>query len=458
MNVDIRGWTFTHWWVRPVVKVWFETYHKSVTYSGVEHINWDKPIIFAPSHQNAFSDALCLILPTKYTNNRFIYPLIRADAFGKNTAIDWILTAFHMLPVYRPRDRVNLKEQNESVFGDCYDILAKNRNLLIHPEGNCIPKKKVGRFKKGLARIALGAEKRHNFDLGVTVIPVGINYRQITEARKGIHVEFGKAVPVSQFEESYREHEATAITDLTRRVEEAVRAVTVDYNSVEYQLAEQVVQLKKQSTAEIDVTEGYSSKEVELEKEVIDDLTNNLSGKENLLKSTKQNMAKLRDELDKQHINFNYSLVDKHSVRRLLAEGIGFIIALPLFLYGAINNIVPWLLIHAFANAIEEKQFISSARMLMGLLTFPLFYLAQGAVCWGATGSLWWTVAYMVSLPFSGILSLNLYEKWKDWKQQIRLKLPSKATNDKISGLIAKVLNPSKSNSAAKPLTDSAQS
>ncbi|MGF1669200.1 MAG: 1-acyl-sn-glycerol-3-phosphate acyltransferase, partial [Balneolaceae bacterium] len=153
MNIKVRGWTFTHWWVRPVVWIWFRIYHKSVTISEVVPVDWNKPIIFAPTHQNAFTDALCLILPAEYTHNRFIYPLVRADAFGNNSFIDWILTSFHMLPVYRPRDKVDLKKENESVFAACYKILSQNRNLLIHPEGNCVPVKRVRNFKKGLARI-----------------------------------------------------------------------------------------------------------------------------------------------------------------------------------------------------------------------------------------------------------------------------------------------------------------
>src|SRR5699024_5463744 len=109
-------WTFTHWWVRPVTNIWFNIYHKSITYAGIENVDWQKPIIFAPSHRNAFTDALCIILHEKHRNNRIIYPLIRGDAFGNSKFLDWILTGFHMMPVYRPRDKVNMVEKNEAVF------------------------------------------------------------------------------------------------------------------------------------------------------------------------------------------------------------------------------------------------------------------------------------------------------------------------------------------------------
>ncbi|WP_138429233.1 1-acyl-sn-glycerol-3-phosphate acyltransferase [Fodinibius saliphilus] len=442
MNVDIRGWTLTHWWVRPVVKVWFEIYHKSVTYSGTEHINWDKPIIFAPSHQNAFSDALCLILPTQYTNNRFIYPLIRADAFGTNRVIDWILTAFHMLPVYRPRDQVNLKEQNESVFEDCYDILAKNRNLLIHPEGNCIPKKQLRRFKKGLARIALGAEERHGFELDVTIIPVGINYSKITEARKGIHVQFGEPIAVDEYEKQYRQHQASAITELIRRVEQGVREVTVDIEPDKYELVEHIVQLKKQTTDILANVTAYGREEVEIEKETAKEITNTLTNSPQLVNVVEENIEQLYSELNKEKLDINSSLTERYSIARLFSEGIGFIIAFPIFLYGTLNNIVPWQLAHKLTAAIEEKQFISSARMLLGLILFPVFYIGQGALCWEITESVWWAIVYLLSLPFSGVLSLNLYEKWKCWQQQLRLKSCPKDVKEKITDLIAKICNP----------------
>lgn len=443
MDVPIRGWTFTHWWVRPVTKVWFHLYHKTVTYSGIEQVDWSKPIIFAPSHQSAFTDALCLILPTRYTNDRFIYPLIRADAFGNNRAIDWMLTAFHMLPVYRPKDNVDIKRRNDTVFADCYEILSQNRNLLIHPEGNCYAVKKVRRFKKGLARIALGAEELHHFKLDVTVVPVGINYRSLTGARGGIHIQFGNPVAVSDFEHEYREHEASAISDLTNRVEEEVKKVTVDIQSDEhYRLIEEVIELLKNSSPEYSDFAEYTRKEVSFEKEIIESAERQLSSSQQT-KKAKNLVGKIRTYLSQHKLDAGLPLHNNRSLLRLAFEGLGYLVSAPLFVYGWINNIIPWYLMHKPASKIDDAQFINSIRMVSGLLIFPIMYLLQTLIFGLATGDGLWTLLYFLSLPASGIMSLNIWERWKRWRQRLRLaKLPDSEKEElnmrvaELSGLL----------------------
>jgi len=439
VDVAIRDWTFTHWWVRPTVKVWFDFYHKSVTYSGVDHINWQKPIIFAPSHQNAFTDALCLILPTKYTNDRFIYPLIRADAFGNNKALDWMLTVFHMLPVYRPRDNVDLKQQNQSVFSHCHEILYKNRNLLIHPEGNCIPRKRVRRFKKGLARIALGAEANKSFELGVNVIPVGINYRAITEARKGIHVQYSKPISVSAYKDQYADSAASAITDLTREVERGVRKVTLDFDTSDYQFTQQVVRLLKNSNPSLSATTEYDLEELKFEQQIADRLKEAEQEDPALSESLQPLLRKGNAVFEKYNLNKELPAAESKSTTGLFLEGVGYLMLLPIFIYGSLNNILPWFLMNWVGDKVQEKQFVNSARMVSGLIIFPLMYLLQTAAFGMVAGAGSPLLVYLISLPITGILSLNISENGRQWLQQFRLKKMRSQDQQTLSKLLDKL-------------------
>ncbi|MDX1586624.1 MAG: 1-acyl-sn-glycerol-3-phosphate acyltransferase [Balneolaceae bacterium] len=442
MNVTIRDWTFTHFWVRPVVKVWFDFYHKSVSYSGTGHIDWDKPIIFAASHQSAFTDALCLILPTRYVNDRFIYPLVRADAFGNNRLVDWVLTSFHMMPVYRPKDKVDIKKRNETVFRDCYSILSKNRNLLIHPEGNCFPIKKVRRFKKGLARIAFGAEMINDFELDTEIIPVGINYRKSTKPRSGIHVRFGKPVSLKQYEKAYREHEAAAIADLTAEIEQRVKDLTVDIQLDDsYRLIEELLQLSKQMIPSFVGSEEYSVGELRFEKKIVSRSESVLGGDKRKAGRLERCIEQLRTLLKKQELDENHSLQGSYSLFQLAVKGSGFIIMLPFFLFGWINNLLPWYLIHHLAGRIQDTQFINSARMAMGLLAFPLFYVIQTLFMWIISGSLLWTTIYFISLPISGVMSLKLSEKWKEWRQQFKLRFMSAENSNRLAEVRDELFN-----------------
>ncbi|MDX1636384.1 MAG: 1-acyl-sn-glycerol-3-phosphate acyltransferase [Balneolaceae bacterium] len=437
MEQRIRGWTFTHFWVRPVVKVWFSLYHKSVTYSGTEHVDWDKPIIFAPSHQNAFSDALCLILPTRYTNDRFIYPLIRADAFGNSRMLDWILTAFHMMPVYRPRDEVDIRAKNDSVFGHCYQILAKNHNLLIHPEGNCIPRKRVRPFKKGLARIALGAEEAHGFSLGVQVVPVGINYRSITEARRGIHVRYAPPIRVAELEEMYLEHPAQAITRLTRQTQRGVEQVTFHIGSSDrYEETEHLIQIVSSNSPGYSAGTPYRAAELETGMQVERALRSREKSGQDIAENLRKRFAALREQLDKWNLDPRLPLRGNSHSRSLLLELLLFLTISPLWIYGWGNSVIPWKLTNMLAGKVGELQFKSSARMVIGLLLFPFSYLMQTGLVGAATGNWEGALVYLVSLPFTGIFARNGWEYLQEWLQKWRLSRMPRQQRGELAGMI----------------------
>jgi len=442
MDVRIRDWTFTHWWVRPVVKVWFHIYHKSVTYSGTERLEWDKPLIFAPSHQNAFSDALCLILPAQYTNNHFIYPLIRADAFGSNRALDWILTAFHMLPVYRPRDEVDLKRKNRSVFSSCFKILEQKRNLLIHPEGHCIARKNVCRFKKGLARIALGAEEKNEFNLGVHIIPVGINYREITKPRKGIHIRYGSPIKVSDYAEAYLQHEASGIAKLTDDVEDGVRKVTVDIDYSDsdfYYFTEDFIRAVGWLKNNLDNDVGYTAKELAVQKKMVKQITGLYHDNPEHFKTIRQLHKRFKKKLKQNGLDPDTPLISEISWPRLLLEGSGYLLYVPIVLYSWLNNFLPWFIMDKLAARVKEKQFKSSARMTVGLLLFPFFYTVQTIIIFGITENWFWSAAYLISLPLAGVFSLNYREGFTRWLSQFRFKRMAASRKEKVFRIIDRI-------------------
>lgn len=433
MSNSFRGWTFTHWWVRPVVKIWFGIYHKSVTYSGLQHLDWEKPMIFAPSHHNAFSDALCLILPTAYRNNGFIYPLIRADAFGQNAALSWMLKTFHMMPVYRLRDRVNVREKNQDIFANCYEVLSQRRNLLIQPEGNCIPKKNVGSFKKGAARIALRAEHKNHFNLDVQLVPVGVNYSNILEPRKGIHINIGEPLSASDYEEAYSEHPALAINSLNRNLQKRVKGVTVDIADNEsYSLTNKLITLFGDDTSSF--TQGDFSQD----KSIADAVSN--SGRDDgLVTELKNDWESLSSLLIKHNLDYELSLTKDRSRSVIVLQGLAFVLLLPILLYGWINNILPWVGMREVGKRIREKQFKSSAAMVAGLLFFPVCYLLQSALVGWFFDSWTVTLGYFFSLPVSGLFTLSSWESFKSWRQNLRLWKMGEEGHSQLKRLLKKI-------------------
>ena len=78
-------------------------FYRRIFVHGIENIPTDKPVIFAPNHQNALMDPLIILYTTPFQT----YFLARADIF-KRPMLRKLFTFFKMLPVYRIRDGIKL--------------------------------------------------------------------------------------------------------------------------------------------------------------------------------------------------------------------------------------------------------------------------------------------------------------------------------------------------------------
>ena len=107
--------------------------------------------------------------------NRQLYFLSRGDAF-KSAFSKWLFPRLHMIPVYRPDLFPNDTHKNKQVFEKCFEHLENKKTVMIFPEGISETVRRLRPIKTGVSRISLVAEERNNFELGLVVIPIGINY------------------------------------------------------------------------------------------------------------------------------------------------------------------------------------------------------------------------------------------------------------------------------------------
>ncbi len=90
------------------------------------------------------------------------------------------------------------------------------------------------------------------------------------------------------------------------------------------------------------------------------------------------------------------------------------ILTLPVFLYGLINNAIPYFLPVYLVRKIKDRQFHASVKAGLGILIlFPLFYLLQTLLVGIFTGPWWVWVAYLVSLLPAGKAALYWYFLFK---------------------------------------------
>ncbi len=170
--------------IKKTVGFWHDNvFYRKVIVLGRDNIKSEKPIIFAPNHQNALMDALAVLFALK---GQPVF-LARADVF-KNKIIAKILYYLKMLPVYRIRDGFRSVTGNDAIFDKTIDVLKNKRGLVILPEGNHEGHRRLRQLKKGICRVAFQADEASGFNLNIQIMPVGIEFSHYTRYRQVLTV------------------------------------------------------------------------------------------------------------------------------------------------------------------------------------------------------------------------------------------------------------------------------
>lgn len=313
------------------------------------------PVIFVSNHQNAFLDAV-LITCSTYRNPWF---LTRANVFN-NKWVKKVLTWLQMSPVYRFRDGFSTLRKNDEVIENCVQILSQQRAILIFGEGNHNDQWYLRPLQKGFARIAIAAEERNDWKLGLKIVPVGIQYESHTDFRSRVLVSFGEPIPVKKH---YHNNLSTQenLDRLVQETSEAIKPLMLHIDHHHYESKFKFWRTHRQLKTDL-------IEQLKADQKIVDEYPDT-------------NASKIKQEDEKQAW-WN-----------------------PIRLYESINHfpsrfIVRWIL----KNKVKDPQFIGSLKFAIGMILVPLFYLLQTGLCFGISQSWPITLAYFISLPLSVML------------------------------------------------------
>jgi 1-acyl-sn-glycerol-3-phosphate acyltransferase len=171
-------------------------------------------------------------------------------------AIGWLLRTVEALPLYRRVDDGADVSQNIRTFEACRGLLRRGRCIALFPEGVSHNATKLLPIKTGAARIALGAislkdeggrrkaeaddeqQELHPsaFILhpSLKIVPVGLYYTSKTSFRSEALLRFGAPLEVCAVElDEGGEPPREAVLELSARIEEALRGVTLNVETEE---------------------------------------------------------------------------------------------------------------------------------------------------------------------------------------------------------------------------------
>lgn len=399
-------WSLGYFLLKLYVKLADRIIYKKVIITGKEKIPDNCPIVFAPNHQNALSDPLAVLLNTKFQP----VWLARADIFQNKTAAA-ILKFLKIMPVYRMRDGKENLGKNDETFESSVRVLENNFALGLFPEAAHTGRRQMIPSKKAVPRIVFMAAEKAKSNLNIQVIPTGIYYSSYWKFNRTLILNFGDPIPANDYLEEYKTNPNGAVISLKNRIHEAILHLVIEIGSKKYYKEFEIIR-------EIygkHYLERQKLKDTPLNRFKSDQL---LTAKLDALEAkSPEETAALINEINVynatvKRLKIRHWLVEKpaNNLWKFLRNQVTLILGLPIFVFGALFNAIPFLAIDYFVRKkVKDKAFWSTFFLVLGIIVFPLFYIAEFFLVAPYMPGILPKLAFLAALPLTGKLAFKWF-------------------------------------------------
>jgi 1-acyl-sn-glycerol-3-phosphate acyltransferase len=383
-----------------VARLTLKVFYQKVEVLGRANLPDRGPLIVLSNHPSTFMDPIILGCLARQP----LHFLAKSSVFGSPVK-DWIFTnVFNMVPVYRAQDNADLSK-NEEAFVKCHEVLAQGGTLLIFPEGVSLKGKQLQKIKTGAARIALGAEASGTLPSPVQMVCIGLHYHEDATFQTQVTVNVDKPFQVAHLLESYAGNPAQTVHEVTETIRKRLekRLVLLQDDREEGML----LQLKALFKGEIRGLAKQQGVSFFAEKEMARVLT--LHKQKDPVDFARVSLALngYMHALERLRLHDDFFAKSGRNMGSgLVLAALGFLFGVVPYLYGVVNNYLPYKIPGWIARAISaHHEYYPPIAMVAGMLVFPLFYTGQVWLCWYFTQQPLLTVLYATSLPVTGIFA-----------------------------------------------------
>jgi glycerol-3-phosphate O-acyltransferase/dihydroxyacetone phosphate acyltransferase len=367
--------------IRLVIFVAVKIFFRSAHIRNVENVPKTGGLLLASNHPSTFLDPLILAVWI----HRPIYFLTNGGVF-KNPIAAWFFKRMFMVPIYRQQDNIHDSKaskaaKNEAAFEACYKLLAKGGAIVIFPEGGSEDERRLRKLKTGLARIALGAEAKYNFDLDVKIVCAGINYTNPRQFQSEVFVQYNTPIIASHYKEQYLVNPQNTVQELTAEVEKQLSSLIVNtYDSETDGFVRQIETLYSHNLQEFLDLPSDNTEQIFTMAQHFADATQYFR---------EQHPQKYADF--KVKVNKYFSLLKKYNLpdkivasyqneqRNIIRNLPLLIAALPIYLLGIVHNYLPYKLPGWLALKItKDVTFVAAINFALGIIFFVGFYIFYG--------------------------------------------------------------------------------
>ena len=399
------------------IRLGLRIFFQEIQVRNKEQIPTNDPFIITSNHPNDKLDALIIgrTVPRKIN-------FLAAGFLFQFKLLSWIMRSTGTIPIYRKDETADAGERNIDSYRACFEVLVNNGAIGIFPEGLTHLDRQVKKVKTGTARIAFEAEIRKNWQLGLKIVPVGLNFYNPTKIRGKIFVNIGKPIAVNKFKEQYDQDSEKSIYELTELIHKKIQNHIIHMDSENPQ----------QLLGDLEhIYKGHLFKQLSKQDDSINEFILSKKLAEAVQYYYKHEPAKIAEVWGKienykrklKVMGVGDTMVREYHHRGVVWRGLGAlfitIIGIPVALYGWINSfpaiMLTLFLSHRKANKLTK---IALTKFTSGLIVFPLIYILQiFAFHYLIDATL--TIFYAASLPIAGYFTLFFRDKFKSYRRDI---------------------------------------
>lgn len=223
--------------LRGVIRLVLELYYRSIEVYAKNFLPRRGRTLLIANHQAGLVDGL-LILGT----NRIVVRTLIKHTLWDNPVIAFFATGLGMIPVFRKQD---MKEndpaaqdvhRHEKTFSRVEETFVDGDSVLIFPEGKSHDSPHLLELKSGAARMLLQSESHHDFRLGLSWLPVSLDFEVKDSPGSRVLLHYHPPRRVDKYQEAYAKDPEAAIRALKNEMQDYLSEITINFRTWEERL------------------------------------------------------------------------------------------------------------------------------------------------------------------------------------------------------------------------------
>ena len=406
--------------IKLIATTGLKTFFRKISTQNNSTIPKKGPVIFVCNHPNLIIDAWLVGM----TCNRRLYFLAKSTIFRGKT-LSWILSKLGLIPVYRKQDGNGDTTKNKDTFTKAYGILEKKGSFLIFPEGISVAERKLNKIKTGAARIGFGAMVNNEWNLDVTIIPVGLSYENIIKFKSEVIIKYGLPIKIADYKNDYIKNEVQTVKMVTNKIEDAITNLTTNVRTLEHEEIVDALELiyKKELMRDLGLSTKNKTDEFSITKQLIDGVEWYFQHQPSKVEKFKLMFKSYKEKLDLLGLKEEYIETNIKSITLIdrVYIYLYIIIGFPFYVYGLLNNYIPYKVPRWLAQKFTRaKSEIASAKLLSGMVVFVFYYILLINMFSRFVDENALTIVYALTIIPSGNFVLSYYFHAQKYRQHMR--------------------------------------